>query len=171
MLSKKINDALNKQMNKEFHAAYTYLATASYFEQEEFGGFANFFRIQAQEEVQHAMKFFDYMHQVQGTPVLSAIDTPKNNFSSPLDAFENSLANETKLAKDISEMFSFATSEGHAPTQIFLQWFINEQVEEEALFTRCIKRLKLVGKDATGLLTLDKEFGERTLDTAGPAAE
>ena len=168
MLGKKLNEAMNSQMNKEFFAAYSYLSTASFFEEQELNGFAKFFRIQSQEEVTHAMKIFDYLHQVGGNTVLASIAAPQKDYSSPLAALESSLESERKLAGDIAGLFALATSERHAPTQVFLQWFINEQVEEEALFTRCIKRLKMVGKDANGLLILDREFGERAPDA--PAA-
>jgi ferritin len=164
MIGNKLNDALNNQMNKEFFAAYTYLAAVGYFEQEELGGFANFFRIQAQEEVQHALKIFSYMHQAGGRPVLETIKAPKKDFASPIAVFEYGLQSEQNLAGEISALLNLSISERHAPTQIFLQWFINEQVEEEALFTRAIKRLKLVGRDPNGLLLLDKEFSERAPD-------
>lgn len=165
MLSAKLNAALNTQMNKEFFAAYSYLSVAAYFEDEEFGGFANFYRIQAQEEIQHAIKIFDYIHQAGGQCVLASVAAPKKDFKTPLAAFEYSLDSETQLAGEIDNLLSTSITERHAPTQVFLQWFITEQVEEEALFTRSIKRLKRVGSDANGLLMMDKEFGERTLDS------
>jgi len=172
MLSKKLNAALNKQMNQEFYSAYTYLAAAGNFEIEEQAGFANFFRIQAREELQHAMKFFNYIHHAGGTSILDSIAAPKKEFPSPLAAFEFSLGHEQKLAADISDLLNLSIAERHAPTQVFLQWFITEQVEEEALFTRWIKRLKRVGNDSSGLLILDKELSERTAEAdAGAAAD
>lgn len=164
MLSKKLNAALNNQMNKEFFAAYTYLSVAAYFEEQELGGFANFFKIQSQEELQHAMKIFTYLHNVSGEVTLAAISAPKKEFKQPIDAFKFGLKNEQELAGDIESLLQLAISEHHAPTQVFLQWFITEQVEEEALFTRYIKRLSLVGSDANGLLLLDNEFGNRKPD-------
>ncbi|HYG77886.1 MAG TPA: ferritin [Planctomycetota bacterium] len=169
MLSKKLNAALNKQMNQEFFSAYTYLSAASHFEEEEQAGFANFFKIQAQEELQHAMKFFDYLHDAGGQPLLDAISAPKRDYSTPLAAFEFSLQHEQKLASDISDLLNLSIAERHAPTQVFLQWFITEQVEEEALFTRWIKRLKRIGNDHAGLLILDKELAGRTPQPAAGA--
>src|SRR5690349_18360605 len=98
MLSKKLNAALNKQMNTEFFSAYAYLSAAAYFEEEEFGGFANFFKIQAAEEMQHGMKIFDYLHHAGGSAILTAVAAPKRDFSSPLHVFETGLQNEQKLA-------------------------------------------------------------------------
>ena len=164
MLSKKLNLALNKQMNKEFYSAYAYLAVASYFEEEEFAGFANFFKIQAQEELQHAMKILGYLHDVGGTVTLDAIASPRKEFKTPIEAFKYGLSNEQQLADEIGALLSLATGERHAPTQIFMQWFVTEQVEEEALFTRCIKRLERVNNEANGLLLLDNEFATRTLE-------
>src|SRR5580765_5546845 len=91
MIGDKLNSALNVQMNKEFFASYSYLATAAHFEAEELSGFARFFRIQSQEETQHAIRIFDYLHRVGGRPILDAIQAPKSDFSTPLEAFEYSL--------------------------------------------------------------------------------
>jgi len=164
MLSKKLNAALNSQMNKEFYAAYTYLSVAAYFEEEELGGFANFFKIQGQEELQHAMKIFGYIHDVSGSVTLNAIAAPRKEFKKPIDAFTFGLKNEQDLAGEIEALLQLAISEHHAPTQVFLQWFITEQVEEEALFTRYIKRLSRVGDDANGLLMLDAELLGRKIE-------
>src|SRR4051812_19565258 len=101
MLSKKLNDALNAQMNKEFYSAYSYLSTAAYFEDEELGGFSNFFKIQAQEEVQHGMKLFEYLHNVGGHANLATIAAPKRDFKTPLEVFEYGLKNEQQLADEI----------------------------------------------------------------------
>jgi ferritin len=160
MLSSKLNAALNSQMNKEFFAGYQYLAATAFFEDEELGGFAHFFRIQAAEELQHAMKIFDYIHRVGGAAKLEAVSAPKRDFKAPVDVFRFGLKNEIDLAKEIDELLALAISEKHAPTQVFLQWFINEQVEEEALFTRAIKRLERAA-DSNGILLLDEEFARR----------
>lgn len=167
MLSKKLNAALNKQMNKEFYSAYAYLAVATYFEEEEFNGFANFFKIQSQEELQHAMKILAYLHDVGGSVTLDAIAAPRKEFKEPIEAFKYGLTNEQQLADEIEALLRLASDERHAPTQIFMQWFVTEQVEEEALFTRCIKRLDRVKSDPNGVLLLDNEFATRTLDAGG----
>lgn len=164
---KKIVDALNRQMNKEFVSAYSYLASAAYFENLELPGFANFFHIQAKEELGHAMKIFEFVHRIGGEADLLPIAAPKASFKSPIDAFEQGLKNELDLATDINNLLTLATEEGHGAARVFMFWFVNEQVEEEALFNRCIKRMQLVGKDGQGLLMLDKEFAERKPDDSG----
>lgn len=169
MLSKKLNAALNAQMNKEFYSAYAYLAAAAYFEEEELSGFANFFRIQSQEETQHAMRFFEYLHDAGGGAILESIAAPKRDFKSPLAVFEHGLNQEQTLAAEISSLLNLSISEHHAPTQVFLQWFISEQVEEEALFTRYIKKLKRNGQDSNGLFMLDNELAARKLEPAADA--
>lgn len=170
MLSKKLNTALNAQMNKEFYSAYAYLSAAAYFEEEELTGFANFFRIQSQEETQHAMRFFEYLHHAAGQALLEAIAAPKKDFKSPLAVFEHGLNQEQTLAAEISNLLNLSIAEKHAPTQVFLQWFISEQVEEEALFTRYIKKLKRIGTDGNGLILLDNELAARKLATASESA-
>ena len=166
MLSRKLNAALNAQMNKEFYSSYAYLAAAAYFEEEELSGFANFFRIQSQEEQQHAMRFFEYLHHAGGQCSLESIAAPKKDFKSALGVFEHGLKQEQDLAAEISALLNLSIAEAHAPTQIFLQWFISEQVEEEALFTRYIKKLKRVGQDSNGLILLDNELAARKADAA-----
>src|SRR5205809_823573 len=111
MLSKKINSALNEQMNKEFFSAYSYLASMAYFEAEELLGFAKFFSFQAQEELQHAMKIFEFVHKAGGQPFMGSVAAPKADFSSPLEAFEYGLKNERKLSGDISALFELAADE------------------------------------------------------------
>lgn len=165
MIGEKLNAAINAQMNKEFFASYTYLAIAAHFETEELSGFSKFFSIQSAEETQHAMRILNYLHRVGGRPILDAIQAPKASFGTPLEAFEYSLASERNLAAEIENLYALAIEEKHAATQIFLQWFISEQVEEEALFTRYVKRVKLVGGDPDGLLMLDNELGARKPET------
>lgn len=167
----KIVKALNKQMNREFTSAYNYLASAAYFEEQELPGFANFFHIQAKEELVHAMKFFEFIHRIGGTSELMPIPAPKAQFSEPADAFEQGLKQERELAEEINTLLNIATDEHHSPARVFMFWFVNEQVEEEALFIRCLKRIKMVGKDGQGLLLLDKEFAERKPDAEKPGAE
>jgi ferritin len=169
MLSKKLNAALNSQMNKEFYSAYAYLSAAAYFEEEELTGFANFFRIQSQEELQHAMRFFEYLHHAGGQAILESIAAPKKDFKTPLGVFEHGLNQEQTLAAEISNLLNLSIAEKHAPTQVFLQWFISEQVEEEALFTRYIKKLKRNGQDANGLMMLDNELAARKLEADAEA--
>ncbi len=169
MLSDKLNQRLNEQMNKELFSAYSYLAASAYFEGEELTGFANFFKIQAQEELQHTMKFYDFINQVGGKIALDSISAPKSDFQGVLDVFESGLAQERELAAAINNLLDLAIEENHAPTRIFLQWFVTEQVEEESLFHHCIKRVKLGGQDGQGVLLLDQEFAKRSLAPADEA--
>ena len=166
MLSKKLSAALNEQMNNELYSAYFYLGARSYFEEQELPGFANFFQIQSAEELTHAMKVFDYLHRVGAKANLQAIAAPKLTYQSVLEAFEDALANERKLAKEIGALLDLAATEKHAPPQIFMQWFVTEQVEEESLFVRCISRIKRAGQDGQGLLILDQEMGRRAAEPA-----
>lgn len=161
MLSDRVNKALNDQMGKEFFAFYSYLATAAFFEEEELPGFANFFHLQAKEEVTHAMKLFDYIHKAGGKAAFEAMAAPKSSFATPLEPFEHGLESERRLAKEIDEIRDIAIAEKDVATRVFLQWFITEQVEEEALFHHCIKRMKRIGTEGPGLILLDREFGER----------
>jgi len=161
MVSRNLNTALNTQMNKEFYSAYSYLACTSYFQDEELNGFANFFLIQAREELDHGMKIFDYIHRVGGHCILEPISPPKKDFKTVLEPFQTGLDKERELAGEISRLFQIASSEHHAPTQVFLQWFVNEQVEEESLFTHWVKRVQRVLKDSNGILRLDTELLER----------
>jgi len=163
----KINDALNAQMNKEFFSSYTYLAVASHFENEELPGFANFFKIQAREELVHAMKIFDFLHRIGGKTELGPIAAPKIKIEKPLDAFSFGLKNEMDLAEDINNILNLSVELKHPPTRVFIFWFVEEQVEEEALFNRCVKRIERVGQDGQGLLALDREFAERAPATGG----
>jgi ferritin len=164
MISRNLNTALNTQMNKEFFSAYGYLACAGFYHDEELNGFANFFRIQAQEEVGHGMKIFDYIHRVGGHCVLEPVASPKKSFKTVLDPLESGLEKERELASEISRLYQVSMAEHHAPTQVFLQWFVNEQVEEEALFMHWVKRVQRVIKDSNGILRLDSELLARKPD-------
>ncbi|MCK6470195.1 MAG: ferritin [Planctomycetes bacterium] len=164
MLSKKLNDALNKHMNLEFHSAYSYLAAVAHFETEELPGFANFYSIQAKEELTHAMKFFNFIQDAGGQAKLADVAAPRQSYKSPLDVFEASLKQEQNVSSEINKLLDLAIAEKHAGTRVFLQWFVTEQLEEEALFNRCIRRIKIAGKDGQGLLLIDQELGKRTGD-------
>lgn len=165
MISRNLNDALNSQMNNEFYSAYCYLACTAYYQNEELNGFANFFGIQAREELEHGMKIFDYIHRVGGSSRLEPIASPKRDFKNILEPFQAGLDKERELAGEISRLYQVAMAEHHAPTQVFLQWFVNEQVEEESLFTHWVKRVQRILKDSNGILRLDTELLERVAET------
>ena len=169
MLSKKLQDALNEQMKNEFYSAYLYKGMQAYFEGEELKGFANWFRVQALEEATHAEKFFSFIVDVGGNPELRAVDAVKTHYKSALEAYESALKHEQFVTSRINELTDLARKESNHAAQIFLQWFVTEQVEEEANATSFIKKLKLVKGDGRGLLLLDQEAGQRVF-TPPPAA-
>ena len=161
MLSKKMEKAINQQINAELYSSYLYLSMATYFDSKGLGGFSNWMRQQAQEELFHGMKMFDFVCERGGRVVLQAIDKPPSKWSSPLDAFQNVLAHEQKVTGLINDLVNLAIDERDHATNIFLQWFISEQVEEEDTAGNLVDKLILIGKDANGLFMLDTELGQR----------
>jgi len=170
MLSNKIMAALNDQLNKEIYSAYLYLSMSAYSTYIGLKGFANWFMVQYQEEMMHAMKFYDYINS-QGAPVkLLSIDGPPTEFESPLDMFDKTLKHEQFVTKRINDLVDLAIKEKDHATNIFLQWFVTEQIEEEANDNDIISKLKLVGKKGDALLMLDKELAARMF-TPPPASK
>lgn len=165
MLSEKLLNALNDQVNFELYSEYAYLAMAAYCESVDLKGFANFFRVQVQEERFHAMRFFDYINQVGGRVTLQAYQEPHNNFESPLAAFEHALEHEKIVTSRIYNLSDIAMEEREHGTISFLKWFIDEQVEEEDTFTTIIKKLKRIGDNAAALYMLDDELALRVFTT------
>lgn len=161
MLSDKLVSALSEQMTNEFHAGYTYLAMAAHFEAEDFAGFAHFFRVQAQEELLHAMKFFDFLSQAGARARLGAVAEPRGTYAAPRDAFEIALRQEKEVTSSINELMDVAIGERAHAANVFLQWFVTEQMEEEALFSRLVKKFELIKDDGHGLMLLDREMGQR----------
>jgi ferritin len=154
--------ALNEQINKEIYSAYLYMSMSSYSDFIGLKGFANWFMVQYQEEMEHAMRFYNYI-QEQGEQVkLLAIDQPETRFASPMAMFEKTLEHEKYVTKRINMLVDQAVKENDHATQIFLQWFVTEQVEEEANANDIIGKLKLVGKQGNGLFMVDKELAART---------
>ncbi len=161
MIKEKVQKALNKQLNEELFSSYAYLAMAAYFESENLSGFASWFRLQSQEENSHAMKFFDYIHQINGKVTLQKIDVPRLTWKTPLEVFQDMLKQEQTVSKSIDELFELSLGEKDYATNNFLQWFISEQVEEEATAIKLLERMKLVGDNRNGLFLLDREMGMR----------
>ncbi len=161
MLSEKMTDALNNQLNKEIYSAYLYMSMSAYSSYSGLKGFANWFMVQYQEEMVHAMKIYDYIDN-QGQQVkLVAINQPPTEFESPLDMFEKTLKHEQFVTKSINDLVDIAISEKDHATNIFLQWFVTEQIEEEGNDNDIISRLRIVGEDGNGLLMVDKELSAR----------
>ena len=161
MLNKKIQDAINEQIKNELYSAYIYLSMSAYFESMNLTGMARWMRLQSNEEVEHAMKFFDYIHDRGGRVVLGAIDQPPTEWKSPLAAFENAYEHEQKVTGMINNIYALALKENDYPTLVMLQWFIDEQVEEEKNASTIVEQLKLIGDSANGLMMLDHRLGER----------
>jgi ferritin len=160
-IRKSMQDVLNKQVNHEFHAAYLYLSMAAHFEEENFKGFANWMRKQAEEEKGHAMKIFNYVIERGGKVTLAAIDAPKTAWTSPLEAFEDAYKHEMKVTDLINAMMDKAIEEKDHASASFLKWFVDEQVEEEASTEEVVQKLKYIGENKNGLYMLDKELGQR----------
>ena len=161
MLSEKMQDALNGQLNREMYSAYLYLAMSAYSTYIGLKGFANWFMVQYQEEMMHAMKIYNYINDQGGQVKLMAIEQPLTEFESPMDMFEKTLEHEKFITKSINDLVDLAIAEKDHATNIFLQWFVTEQIEEESNDKDIIARLKLIGKDGNGLLMLDKELAAR----------
>lgn len=160
MASKKMLDALNSHMKEEFYSGYFYLSMASYFENQNLRGFAKWFKGQAKEELEHALKFFEYIGGVGGQATLQSIEAPPANFKSVQDVFSAGLAHEKKVSAAIWKLMAQAKKEEDYATEIFLQWFVKEQVEEEANFTEALHMVEL-GGEGRGILVLDHQFGKR----------
>lgn len=170
MLTAKLQDALNEQMKNEFFSAYLYLAMAGYFQSEDLPGFATWMRVQALEEMTHGERFFKFTCDAGGRTDLRGFDAPKNGFTSPLDAFEFGLQHEKFVTERIGNLMDLARAENQHAAQIMLQWFVTEQVEEEANFSLIIRKLKRVEGDGRGLLLIDQELGQRVFVPPAAAA-
>ena len=161
MYTKKMHQALNDQIHHELESAYIYLSMAAYFESENFPGFAHWMKMQFEEEMEHGFRFYDFIHSRGGQVKLLAIAEPPDAYESPLAAFENALAHEQKISNDIHNLYGLATEEKDYPSLSFLQWFIDEQVEEEENVGGVVEDIKRVHTSEHGLLMLDRELAQR----------
>ena len=161
MLSKKMEAALNKQVVAEYYSAYLYMAMSAYFETVNLGGFAGWMRAQAMEELSHGTKIFQYVNERGGRVWLDAIDKPPLKWASPLAVFQETLKHERKVTGLINKLVDLAIKEKDHATKNFLQWFVAEQVEEEASADEILQKLKMIGKDGGGLFMIDRELGQR----------
>lgn len=161
MLTEKMSNAINEQINREMYSGYLYMAMSSYSNTLGLKGFANWFMAQYHEEMMHAMKMYEYLHS-HGAPVrLFKIDEPPAVFESVLDMFEKTLAHEQSVTRWINELMDLAIAEKDYATQIFLQWYVTEQVEEEENDNEIIDQLKMIGESKHGLMMIDRELGQR----------
>jgi len=162
MIKEKIQDEFNKQINAETYSSYLYLSMAAYFSSINLPGFANWMRCQAQEELIHAMKFFDFVNERGGEVTLTAIDGPPTKWGSPLHVFEEAYKHEQKVTSLINSLVDLAMAEKDHASVTFLQWFVNEQVEEESSAYDVVQRLKLAGDQGGGMFMIDRELATRT---------
>ena len=161
MLPKQMESALNTQIEEELFASYLYLSMSAYCHSLNFKGFANWMRMQAGEEREHAMKLYDYIIERGGRVELEAMKKPAHSFSSIIETFSDALAHEKKVSTQINKLYEQAEKLKDYPSRIMLQWFITEQVEEEMNAEEIVQKLKFVGNDKNGLLLLDRDLGSR----------
>ncbi len=161
MISKTLQDTINEQINFELFSAYLYLSMSAHFETQNLTGFANWTRVQYQEETGHAMKLYKYVFDRSGAVTLKAIAQPATKFKTPVDIFKEILKHEQKVTSLINKLYELAVKEKDYAAQIFLQWFINEQVEEEKNATDIINMLEMIGDSPVSLIMADRQLGAR----------
>jgi ferritin len=171
MLSDKMQDALNGQLNAELYSSYLYLSMNAYFKSVNLDGFANWMYYQVQEELAHSMKLYDFINQRGGKVKLLQIEAPSTAWSSPLAVFEATLEHEQKVTALINELVELALAEHDHATSIFLQWFVSEQVEEEESVSGVLQQLKLMGEAKGGLFMIDRELAKRSAGAGSGTAE
>lgn len=163
-MNKKLLDEMNVQINKEMYSGYLYLAMAAHFEEKNLPGFAHWMTIQAGEELEHAMKFFEFLNEVGGKVILEAIEKPDSEFGNPQKVFKQVLEHEQYVTSRIHLLYKLAVATNEFPTQMFLQWFVNEQVEEEKNASEILENLKLAGESGNSILMLDRALNQRKAD-------
>ena len=162
MIKQKVATALNNQMNREFYSNYLYLSMAAHFESSNLKGFAHWLQIQAKEESEHAMKLYEHLLQRGGRVKLQQIEAPPSNWKSHKEVFEHAYQHEQKVTSLINDLVDLAKLEKDHATENFLQWFVKEQVEEEATASEILQKLQLVGSEGSALFMLDSELGKRS---------
>jgi len=160
-MDRKLADAINEQIKNEFYSSYLYLSMAAYLESVNLEGFAHWMKIQAKEEISHAMRFFDYMTDVSERVILDAIAKPPSRFTSPLDIFQQTLVHEKKVTGMILHLCAVAEKTGDVATSTMLPWFVTEQVEEEKNAGLIVEQLKGMDYNKPGLLILDRKLARR----------
>ncbi|MDR0332031.1 MAG: ferritin [Dysgonamonadaceae bacterium] len=171
MVSKKLEKALNKQINAEFWSAYLYLSMSAHFANTGLPGVANWFKIQFQEEQEHALKIMNYLISKGNRVELDPLAEVTTSWKSPLTAYEDTLKHEREVTILINNLVALARSENDFATENMLQWFVNEQVEEEETAQGLIDNLKLIGDNGFGLYTIDKELGQRVFVSINASVE
>ena len=161
MISKKMNEVLNGQVNAELYSSYLYLSMSSWFSEKSLSGFAGWMRAQAQEELFHSIKILDYILERGGNVQLETIEKPKGSWSSPLGIIQETADHEAKVTGLINDLVDVALKERDHAANIFLQWFVAEQVEEEASVGEVVEKMKMIGDDSAGMFAMDMEMGKR----------
>lgn len=171
MLKKKVEKALNDQIKWELYSSYLYLSMSAFFSKKGLPGFSHWMRMQAQEELMHATKMYDYVLERGGEAKLMAIDAPPSKWDSPLDVMEETLKHEQHVTDRINKLVDVAQSEKDHACNIFLQWFVEEQVEEEDSVGEVLDKLRLIGKEGSGLFMMDRELSQRVITPPADSAQ
>lgn len=161
MLKKRVEEILNEQLNREFYSAYLYLSMSAYFDSTDLPGFAHHMKVQYQEEMAHAIRIFNYLSNVGGRVELKAIAQPKNVWNGIIEVFEETHKHECFITDSINNVLAVAHEEHDYATINMLQWFIGEQVEEEATVLKILNQLRMIEGKGSGLFMLDREMGQR----------
>ena len=161
MISDTLREEINEQIKYEMYSAYMYLAMSAWCAERNLSGFAHWMNLQAREEVDHAMRFFNFLLERGGRIELQALDAPPVDYGTPLAVMEKSLEHEKFVSSRIHHLYKLAVEEGDYPAQVMLQWFVSEQVEEEASIDEIVERMKMFGSDGTSLLMVDTQLGAR----------
>jgi len=164
MLGDKLQKAINEQIKNELYSAYMYLAMSAQFDSKSLPGFARWTRMQAEEETEHAMKFFDFILDRGGKVELLAIDQPPVDYGDPLEVFRQVLAHEKKVTAMIYNLYEIALAEKDYPAQVMLHWFIDEQVEEEKNASYIVDQLEMVGNHMGAIINIDHHVGKRSAE-------
>ncbi|MHC4072122.1 MAG: ferritin [Planctomycetota bacterium] len=171
MVSKKMETALNEQVNAELYSAYLYLSMESYFKSKNLNGFANWMKVQTQEEMTHVMKIYDFIDERGGRITLKAIEGPPTEWDSPLAVFEAVYEHEQMVTGLVNDLVNLAIAEKDHATNSFLQWFVNEQVEEESSADQVVQQLKMMENAPGGIFMFDRELGQRVFTPPAPEGE
>jgi len=169
VLKETVQSALNDQIQAEFHSSYLYLAMAAWCETKNFEGFGHWMRMQAQEELQHAMKFYDYLNATGNSVILQAVQQPPTEWDSPLEMFRAALAHEQFMTENINKLVKMSMEQDDYATHNLLQWFVSEQVEEEATVDAICGKLEMMGDNMHGVYMMDRELSGRAVPSAPPA--
>jgi ferritin len=161
MINRRMQDAINEQIKFEIYSANLYLSMSAYIEGKNLKGIAHWLRVQYEEETFHALKLYDYLKNREGQVIIQSIDAPPSEFGTPLETFEKVLEHEQHVTAGINKLYKIAIEENDFAAQIFLQWFVNEQMEEEASASEVIGKMKLIGDRGVDLLYLDTELSAR----------